>query len=72
MTTTDPPTPERRWVTPEEAAGYLRVHKRTLSRMVADGRITGYMLSPTLIRYDLNEIDRMILASAQPTSGGGE
>jgi excisionase family DNA binding protein len=41
------------------------VSERTITYMLADGRLTGYRLGRTL-RFDLNEID----AAMTPTGGG--
>lgn len=30
------------WVTPRELAGYLRVHERTIRRMIESGSLHGY------------------------------
>lgn len=37
---------ERRWLTIEEAAEYLRVSKRTLYRWLHDGLLPGYRAGP--------------------------
>ena len=50
----------------------MRVSPATIGRLGAAGRITRHVLSPTLTRYDLDEIDRLLISSATPTSGGGE
>jgi excisionase family DNA binding protein len=54
---------EPRWATVEEAAEYLRVGKRTIREMRADGRIRAYNFGSRLIRFDLNEIDAGLRAS---------
>lgn len=67
----DTPEPERRWAGRIAAAAYLGVHPSSLDRLADAGRITRYKVGH-LARFDLAEIDRMVLAGAQPTSGGGE
>lgn len=52
------PTPtRRRYVKLSEAAEYLQVTTRTVSAMIADGRLTGYKSGTRLVRVDLDEID---------------
>jgi excisionase family DNA binding protein len=55
---------ERRWATEAEAAEHARVSGNTLRRWRAQGRITGYKVGRAC-RYDLNEIDHMLTATAQ-------
>lgn len=50
-----PPAP--RWATVQEAADYLRVTKRNIRQMRADGRIRAYRSGTRLVRFDLNELD---------------
>lgn len=54
----------RRWVKPQDAADYLGVTIRTLQNMQADGRLTAHRLGSGIVRYDLNEIDAALEASA--------
>jgi excisionase family DNA binding protein len=45
------------YVTVKAAAAYLGVTQRTVRRMIADGRLTGYRLEGArFIRVDLTEI----------------
>lgn len=55
----------RRYATLFEAAEYLGVTDRTVRKMIADGRITGYRSGTRLVRVDLNDID----AAMQPFGG---
>lgn len=49
-----------RWGSIDEAAEHLDVHPRTIRRMIAEGRLTGYRLGPRIIRVDLNEVDELL------------
>ena len=51
-----PPRRERRLVSRQKLADYLAVSDRTITNMLADGRLRGYRLGRT-VRFDLNEID---------------
>lgn len=55
----------RRYAKIEEAAQYLGVHHRTIRKMIADGRLTGYRSSGRMVRVDLNDID----AAMKPFGG---
>lgn len=50
----------RRYVTLAEAADYLDCNERTIRRMIAAGRITGYQVTPRMIRVDLTELDQVL------------
>jgi excisionase family DNA binding protein len=52
------PSPRRRWATPQVAAAYIDVNERTIRRMIAAGRLTGYRFGDRLLRVDLDELDR--------------
>lgn len=68
-------TPPRRWVSRQGAADYLGVSVTTLYRLVSAGRITRYPIiegQAGTIRYDLNEIDQMVLACAAPASAASD
>jgi excisionase family DNA binding protein len=47
----------RRWVSLSEAAIYSGVSSRTIRRMIANGKLTGYQSGSRLIRIDLNDLD---------------
>ncbi|MFN8226096.1 MAG: excisionase family DNA-binding protein [Mycobacterium sp.] len=47
----------RRYATFQQAADYLGVHPRTIRRLIAAGRLTGYRNGSRLMRVDLDEID---------------
>ncbi len=70
--TDEPPRPPGRWATRTEVAKYLRVSYATVGRLGATGQLTRYKVAGQLTRYDLDEVDRMVLASASSTSGGSE
>jgi excisionase family DNA binding protein len=56
------PAPARKPKRPAsaEAAGeYAGVNSRTVRRWAIDGLITSYKLGPKLVRFDLDEIDRL-------------
>ena len=50
----------RRWAAQAEAAAYLDITPKTLRRMVAEGKVTGYRMGPRLIRFDLDELDSLM------------
>lgn len=58
----------RRFASLDEAAEYLGVNPRTVRRLIADGRITGYRLGPKLLRVDLAELESSL--TRVPTAGG--
>lgn len=62
------PTPARRWTSLTLGAEHIGVSEKTLRRLVASGRITGYRFGPRLIRLDLNELDAMLRPI--PSAGG--
>jgi excisionase family DNA binding protein len=62
-----PIAPPRRWAGIGVAADYIQVNERTIRKMIADGRLTGYKSGNRLIRVDLNEIDNVLLRAF----GGG-
>ncbi len=68
MPSSFPPLP-RRWASLALAAKTIGVSERTLRRMIAAGRVTGYRAGPRLIRIDLNELDAILRPI--PTAGDG-
>ena len=62
----NPPPPSRRWATGPEVADYLRLSLRTVREMAAQGVITTYHVGPRLVRYDLNEVDAVMVPSGGP------
>lgn len=57
---TRPDPAVRRLVSLQRGAEYLECAERTIRRMVADGRITGYRVGPRMVRIDLNELDALL------------
>ena len=57
----------RRWASINDIAEHLDVTERTVRQMIADGRLTGYRLSPKFIRLDLDEVDAALMV---PIGGG--
>jgi excisionase family DNA binding protein len=53
------PTPGRRYVSMAKATEYADCSDKTLRRLIAQGRITGYKLG-RVIRIDLNELDEAL------------
>lgn len=47
-----------------EAARRYRVNHKTLRRMIDDGEIPAYRISPRIIRVDVKVLDRLFLAGA--------
>lgn len=56
----------RPWLTPDEAADYLQVTRRTLDRWRADGILSAYRFGPRAVRFSRHELD----ALAQPLPAG--
>ena len=48
---------QRRYASLAAAAEYLDCNQRTIRRLIASGRLTGYRFGPRIIRIDLNEVD---------------
>ena len=46
------PAPRRRYVSVKDAAEYLDVSDRTLRKMIADDRLTGYRNGSKLVRLE--------------------
>jgi excisionase family DNA binding protein len=61
-------SPPRRYATQLEAAEYLHCNERTIRRLIADGRITGYRIGRRFVRVDLNELDSAL--QRIPAAGG--
>lgn len=61
-------TPVRRWASLTLGAEHIGVSDKTMRRMIASGRITGYRVGPRLIRVDLNELDALLRRI--PTAAG--
>ena len=49
-----------RWVSPDGAADYLKVTRKTIYNMCDDGRLTRHYLGRRIVRIDLNEIDAVM------------
>jgi excisionase family DNA binding protein len=61
------PRPDRRYGTIAEAAAITRFSDKTIRRMIADGKLTGYRLGRRHIRIDLDELDALM--APIPTTG---
>jgi excisionase family DNA binding protein len=55
--TEQPPSP---WLTIDEAADRLRVHRRTIERMVTDGRLIEHRYARTR-RYHVDDVDAALI-----------
>jgi hypothetical protein len=55
----------RNWGTAQDVADTWRTSLRTVWRWHEQGRITGYKISPGLVRFDLDEVEAELL-------GGGK
>lgn len=63
---TSTPTPQvraRRWASLKEAAEYIRVHPKTLTRRFSDGSLIRYRVGRRVM-VDLDELDDLVAASA--------
>ena len=62
----DEETPEGRiWVTRRQVADYLGSSVPTIDRYMKDGYLTAYRFAGSkIIRLDLNEVERMMIATA--------
>lgn len=67
MRTTDRlPSPKprnRRWASLKEAAEYISVHPKTLTRRFSDGSLIRYRVGRRVM-VDLDELDELVMASA--------
>ena len=61
---------QRRYVTLAQAAEYLGCHEKTVRRLIAAGKLTGYRIGQRMIRVDLNEVDSL-MAPVPTTEAGG-
>lgn len=43
-----------------DAAEYIGVHPRTLSRYRREGRIQGYRVGPRLVKFDQADLDALV------------
>ena len=65
-----PPEPEAplpRWASPRGTATYANVSVRTVTGLIAEGKIPAYKFGPRLIRINLNDVDALM----QPITSGG-
>ena len=62
------PTQTRCWASLTFGAEHIGVSDKTMRRMIASGRATGYRVGPRLIRVDLNELDALL--APIPTTAG--
>lgn len=53
----------RRWASLKEAAEYISVHPKTLTRRFSDGSLIRYRMGRRVM-VDLDELDEFVLASA--------
>lgn len=63
---TSAPTPRagaRRWASLNEAAEYIRVHPKTLTRRFSDGSLIRYRVGRRVM-VDLDELDELVVTSA--------
>jgi excisionase family DNA binding protein len=61
---------DARWLTPDEAAEYLRVSRGTFINLVKAGTIPKpHALTTRILRYDREAIDRAIAGPAETSSG---
>lgn len=61
--------PKRRLASVNAASENYDVNPRTVRRWISDGLITGYRVGSTLVKVDLDEIERNIvkvIPAAQP------
>jgi excisionase family DNA binding protein len=54
-----------------DAAEMCKVHKQTIRRYIAAGRLTGYRFGPRLLRVDLDEVAAVLLQPI-PTAAPSE
>lgn len=53
----------RRWASLKEAAEYISVHPKTLTRRFSDGSLIRYRVGRRVM-VDLDEVDELVVASA--------
>ena len=57
------PTTTTRLATAAGVADFLAVSTRTVARMVAAGVITPIRIRPSVVRYDLAQVERAVMES---------
>lgn len=63
-------TAERRWISPLECSEFLGIHKLSVYKMIADGRIPAARLG-RLVRVDLRALEADLERQVQGTPGAG-
>jgi len=56
------PSQPKKYGSARQAADLVGVSTRTIHRYVAEGRIRAFRCGPKLIRLDLNEVERALIA----------
>lgn len=62
------------WLTPQEAADYLQVERRTVLKWANTGQLRGYALSGTerrTWRFKIEDLDAKLRLSSEPLSTSG-
>jgi excisionase family DNA binding protein len=49
-----------RWASLDAAATHIAVSRKSIRRMISEGKITGYRAGDRLIRVDLNELNALM------------
>ena len=49
-----------RWASSQDTAAYAGVSVRTITMLIAEGKIPAYKFGPRLVRVDLNDIDALM------------
>lgn len=57
------PVGPRRWASLQEAADYISVHPKTITRKFSEGTLIRYRVGRRVM-VDLDELDELVLASA--------
>lgn len=55
-------TTEDRLMPVKDAAVHAGVHRNTISRWIAEGRLTKYTIRDRFVRVDVSELDRLTTA----------
>jgi len=52
--------PDNEWLTPQEAADYLKVKRQTLVRWAKEGKVPKYHMPPRFTRYKRTDLDAFL------------
>ena len=62
----------RRWMTRKTVAHYLDMHVTTVDRLARSGKLTRHSLGDGAVRYDVHEVDALVISGAEQITPGTE